>query len=93
MIDSLKMEDGVAIKADPERESSAPLMDEYDYEDTGELSIPREPLAAWLMRIPRPLYESWASLREDEPIQIGHVRQFKNNNRVRGLSCVYGHCF
>jgi len=75
-----KTESGAYIKPEP---GTAPaFLDEEGYEDTGELSFPQLPQSAWLVRLPKPLHSSWASIAEDEPIQIGTIRHFTTSNRV-----------
>jgi len=88
MTDSVKIEDNVRIKNDPE--SAMPsIVDDFDYEDTGELEIPKQQIEAWLLRLPRELYEKWATLAEDQPIQLGHVRHFKNSDKVSLSGSMY----
>lgn len=77
-----KSEDGAYIKPDPETASPA-VMDDDNYEDTGELEFPRDTQAAWLMRLPKLLHSAWAKMDADEPIQIGTIRQWKPSGKVR----------
>lgn len=70
------------IKPDPERGSPAPLADDDAYEDTGELEIPKLPPAAWLLRVPKILYEGWAGIDDDEEIKVGVIRHYTNSNKV-----------
>jgi hypothetical protein len=80
-----KTESGAYIKPEP---GTAPaFVEEEGYEDTGELSFPKVPQSAWLLRLPKPLHSNWASIAEDEPIQIGTIRHFTNSGRV---SAVHG---
>jgi len=75
-----KTDSGTYIKPEP---GIAPAFaDEEGYEDTGELSFPQVPQSAWLLRLPKTLHSSWASISEDEPIQIGTMRHFTTSNRV-----------
>ena len=75
-----KTESGAYIK--PEPDTAPAFLDEEGYEDTGELSFPQIPQSAWLVRLPKPLHSSWASIAQDEPIQIGTIRHFTTSNRV-----------
>lgn len=54
----------------------APSLGRYDdlYEDTGDLDMTHATQDVWLSRVPRPLWENWAHLDEDEEIQVGTVR-------------------
>lgn len=68
------MEQGLHIKPDPATASTPSAFDEDDYEDTGELEIPKDPNAkAWLTRLPDWLWEAWADIAEDEEIELGKV--------------------
>lgn len=80
----IKTEQDIPIKPDPEDHTPAPIVDDFDYEDTGELEIPREHIQAWLLRLPKQLYDGWAQIPDDQVVQLGHVRQLKgvNNNKV-----------
>lgn len=83
MTELLKHEENLHIKADPDSEMPISTADDFGYEDTGELEMPSAKIDAWLLRLPKDLYESWAKLPNDQPIQLGHVRHFAKNDRVR----------
>lgn len=57
--------------------------DDDDFEDTGELEIPAQENSAWLTRIPRMVYNSWAEIEDDEPIQLGYLRHYEDSKEVR----------
>jgi transcription initiation factor TFIIF subunit beta len=64
------------IKPDPDSSESpaGALSDEDIYEDAGDLDFSQASQNVWLTRIPRPLWEHWSKLDDDEEIQIGTVR-------------------
>lgn len=70
------------IKPDPELGSPTSLVDDDTYEDTGELEIPKLPPAAWLLRIPKILYEGWAGIDDDEEIKLGVIRHYTKSNKA-----------
>ncbi|KAL1960962.1 hypothetical protein VTO42DRAFT_4850 [Malbranchea cinnamomea] len=73
----IKTEPGsVPIKAEPDNtEGVRGLSLEDDiYEDAGDLDLSGSAQDVWLMRVPRMLWDNWASLDDDEEIQIGTVR-------------------
>jgi len=63
------------IKPDPEGGPS-PYVDDDDVyeEDAGDLDFSQAQQQLWLSHIPRPLWETWSSLGEDEEIEIGTIR-------------------
>lgn len=74
----VKMEEDVKIK--PENANTPSMMDEDEYEDTGELHIrgSADDDKAWLAKIPKWLWESWSTIAEDEEIELGKVRVYNN---------------
>lgn len=85
MAQVVKSEHDVPIKPDPEDDETPAAgagVDDFDYEDTGELEIPKEQIQAWLLRLPKQLYDRWAEIPDDQVIQLGHVRQFKGSKKV-----------
>ena len=73
-MDGVKVEDEVRVKQEPNSTTSAGFMDDDEDEDTGELHIPSSLRGIWLTWIPKMLWDSWASIDEDEEIQVGLVR-------------------
>ncbi|KAI9708865.1 MAG: hypothetical protein M1828_002588 [Chrysothrix sp. TS-e1954] len=71
-----------AVKQDPEEEKPQRLLGDDDFEDTGELELPVAPPSAYLMRIPKILYENWRKLEDDEEVQLGVLRRYDNGNEV-----------
>ena len=78
-------DDFSTIKIDPEMASPS-LADIDEYEDTGELVMPRkvktwgdepEIPAGWLLRIPKELWAGLADLPMDDEIHIGNVKVWK----------------
>ncbi|KAF2151338.1 hypothetical protein K461DRAFT_280127 [Myriangium duriaei CBS 260.36] len=74
----IKMEEDVKIKPDPATATERSLIDEDEYEDTGELQI-RGMDQAWLAKIPKWLWEAWTNIAEDDEIELGKVRVYHNN--------------
>jgi transcription initiation factor TFIIF subunit beta len=66
----------LVIKPDPDSKDtpSGALSDEDIYEDAGDLDFSLAGQSVWLTRIPKPLWEYWSQLDDDEEIQIGTVR-------------------
>ncbi|KAL2352334.1 transcription initiation factor IIF, beta subunit family protein [Cryomyces antarcticus] len=76
-LNGVKMEDAPLIKPDPEISSPTTVMDEDQYEDTGELQLfdPNDVTSGvWLTKIPKYLWEAWSTMEDDEQIQIGKLR-------------------
>lgn len=75
----VKMEDDVKIKPDPATATGPSLMDEDDYEDTGELHIRGDRMSnqAWLAKIPKWLWEAWIDIAEDEEVELGKIRVYQ----------------
>lgn len=67
-------QEAAAVKAEAHTVPISTFMDEDDFEDTGELTIPPDVKVMWLMRIPRILWETWATADDDEELQIGNIR-------------------
>jgi len=78
----VKADNDIKIKPDPEEASSSFRNGKDDYEDTGELEIPSRKNVAWLTRIPKILYDKWAEIDDDEEIQLGYVRRYKDSGNV-----------
>lgn len=74
------MEDAPQIKPDPANAATPSVMDEDEYEDTGELVIPDAAAdsGAWLAKLPKWLWEAWANIADDEEIELGKVRVYDN---------------
>lgn len=75
MADTIKSEDGLKIKPDPAG-ASPRLMDEEQFEDTGELKMSKsvDEAGAWLAKVPKWLWEAWSQI--DGPVQLGEVRVY-----------------
>lgn len=74
----VKMEEDVKIKPDPDNAATPSVMEEDEYEDTGELQI-RGSAAddqAWLAKIPKWLWEAWIDIADDEEVELGKVRVY-----------------
>ncbi|GAM90913.1 hypothetical protein ANO11243_089590 [Dothideomycetidae sp. 11243] len=72
------MEEDVKIKPDPDNAATPSVMEEDEYEDTGELQI-RGSAAddqAWLAKIPKWLWEAWIDIADDEEVELGKVRVY-----------------
>ncbi len=76
----MKQEDA-AVKSEAHTVPISTFMDEDDFEDTGELTIPPDVNGMWLMRIPRILWETWATADDDEELQIGNIRVWQGQNQ------------
>lgn len=73
--------DGPMIKSDPEEGSLSPIADDDQFEDTGELEIPKDLAKACMIKVSDHLYETWSAIAEDQPIQLGVVRRFASGKR------------
>lgn len=63
------------IKQDPDNKDAVLAdIDEDVYDDDGDLDFSLAGQNVWLSRIPRSLWDHWASLDDDEEIQIGTIR-------------------
>lgn len=82
--DNIKMENSLQIKPDPANASTPSVMDEDEYEDTGELMIPgsAQDSQAWLAKLPKWLWEAWSTIAEDGEIELGKIRVY--NNQAEG---------
>ncbi|GAB7342593.1 hypothetical protein MBLNU457_g0766t1 [Dothideomycetes sp. NU457] len=78
MASGIKSEDGHYIKPDPADEVDSKMMDEDEYEDTGELRIAKtaEESGAWLAKVPKMLWEIWENVAEDQELVLGEVRVY-----------------
>ncbi|KAJ5222878.1 uncharacterized protein N7469_009118 [Penicillium citrinum] len=72
--------DAMYIKSDPDSKDAvlADLDDEDLYEDAGDLDFSQAGQSVWLSRLPRQLWENWASLDDDEEIEVGTMRIEQN---------------
>lgn len=73
--------DGPIIKSDPDDGSLSPIADDDQYEDTGELELPKDLPQAWMIKVPDYLYETWSGIADDQPVQLGVVRRFASGKR------------
>ena len=90
-MNGVKEEDVVGVKQESISIDSAALMNDDEEEDTGELNIPSSLRGIWLTWIPRMLWDSWASLNEDEEIQVGLVRVWSPVGSERKVCCEKKH--
>jgi hypothetical protein len=73
----IKFDPDIKVKDDPD--SIGIVFDDDDddddaYEDTGELQIPKNPMQAWLVKIPPELWAPLANMeKDDEDIDIGEI--------------------
>ena len=84
--DGVKMEDALHIKPEPTDAATPSAMGDDDYEDTGELVIPAssDQSQAWLAKLPKWLWESWADIAEDEELELGKVRVYNERSPENG---------
>lgn len=73
-MNGVKIEDDVNVKQEAESTAPTAFMDDDEDEDTGELQIPNPLNGIYLTWVPKMLWDSWASINEDEEIQVGLVR-------------------
>jgi transcription initiation factor TFIIF subunit beta len=64
----------IKVESDMKDDIRQILEDEDIYEDAGDLDLSAAAQDVWLTRLPRPLWENWANLNDDEEIEIGTVR-------------------
>ncbi|KAF7118607.1 hypothetical protein CNMCM5793_008145 [Aspergillus hiratsukae] len=75
------------IKPDPDNKDAVLAdIDEDIYDDDGDLDFSNAGQNVWLSRIPRSLWEHWASLDDDEEIQIGTMRIEGPPNDIKRVS-------
>jgi hypothetical protein len=75
------------IKPDPDNKDTVLAdIDEDIYDDDGDLDFSNAGQNVWLSRIPRSLWEHWASLDDDEEIQIGTMRIEGPPNDIKRVS-------
>ena len=79
---AIKAEDSGHVKPEPDDQESFHMLDDDDYEDTGELEFPEQQPEAWLARVPEILYQHWSKIDDDEEVQLGVVRRYKQSNKV-----------
>ena len=80
---SVKMEDDMHVKSEPDTDQAIRMLDDEDPEDTGELEFPEHPPMAWLARVPNILWDEWNLINGDQEIQLGVVRRYKKSNRYK----------
>jgi transcription initiation factor TFIIF subunit beta len=76
-IPTMKIENAPSpqIKDEAADGSPSPYMEEDDvYEDAGDLDFSQSQQQFWLSRVPKSLWELWASMPEDGEIEIGTIR-------------------
>nr|POF26097.1 transcription initiation factor iif subunit beta [Quercus suber] len=68
------------IKVDPVAGSSTAMADIEEFEDDIDLQIPTEGGQAWLVKLPRDVWQVWNDMYgdqpEDQPVEIGKLRVF-----------------
>lgn len=62
------------IKAEADDDTPEPMEEDDIYEDPGDLDFSNAHQKIWLGHIPKSLWDIWASLGEDEEIEIGTIR-------------------
>ena len=73
--------------ADVSPEGPSPYMEEDDmYEDAGDLDFSHSSQQFWMSRIPKSLWELWASMPEDGEIEIGTIRVEGENSNPKRVS-------
>lgn len=76
-IPTMKVENAPSpqVKDEAGEASPSPYMEEDDvYEDAGDLDFSHSQQQFWLSRLPKSLWELWASMPEDGEIEIGTLR-------------------
>ncbi|KAF2459933.1 transcription initiation factor IIF, beta subunit [Lineolata rhizophorae] len=73
-MNGVKMEGDAIIKPEPDTESPGTFLDDDDYEDTGELNIPKDLNSIWLTRVPKWLWEALSKVDDDEEVKIGTIK-------------------
>lgn len=81
------------VKLDPEDEPFSPIADEDEYEDTGELELPKEMPQAWMIKVPKEIYTDWSDINNDEPIQLGVLRKYTSGPRAGKVRVVILICY
>lgn len=75
---------GPAIKREPGSAAASPAALEEDiYEDAGDLDFSHADQAAFLMRLPKWLWDAWSKLGDDAEVQIGMIRMESGPNDVK----------
>jgi transcription initiation factor TFIIF subunit beta len=72
------MADYLGIKPDPDAKGASPKFEEDVYEDAGDLEFNPDPAAQnmYMAKVPKYLWEQWATLDDDAEIRIGTIRQY-----------------
>lgn len=88
---TLKIEHATSSEIKDEGADASPSLfveDDDVYEDTGDLDFSHSQQQFWLSRIPKSLWELWASMPEEGEVEIGTIRVEGDSNdpkRVRPL--------
>jgi TFIIF, beta subunit N-terminus len=94
-IPTMKIENAPSpqVKDEAADVSPSPYMEEDDiYEDAGDLDFSGAQQQLWLSRIPKSLWEVWASMPEDGEIEIGTIRvEGDSDDPKRVRSALYCH--
>lgn len=73
----VKLEDDVNIKSELDNAAPTGFADDDEYEDTGELTMPRGEQEIWLARVPKWMWTALSTANEtDDPIQVGRIDFF-----------------
>ena len=89
MADAGAIKSEAPVKAEPEGGSPMAL-DEDIYEDAGDLefydaSLPNNPFGQMYMaRVPQYVWDAWNKMDDDQEIQIGTVRQWRERDKKTG---------
>jgi hypothetical protein len=70
-MNGVKGEEMVDIKPDPDAPTH--IVDEDDFEDTGELQFPKASKKTWLIRVPKDLWTGIERLKDDGTISLGNM--------------------
>lgn len=85
------------VKDEAREASPSPYMEEDDvYEDAGDLDFSHSQQQFWLSRVPKSLWELWASMPEDSEVEIGTIRiegDSSDPKRVRTYSILFYRLF
>ncbi|KAF2754134.1 hypothetical protein EJ05DRAFT_479682 [Pseudovirgaria hyperparasitica] len=78
-MNGVKVEDDMKIKPDPEDEAEGGFADDDEYEDTGELTMPREEQEIWLAKVPKWMWEALSEANDsEEPLHIGQLNTYED---------------
>jgi len=83
------------VKHDPSDMSDgalSPIADEDQYEDTGELEMPKQMPKGWMIQVPKEIYTDWSQIAAEQSVQLGVVRRFKTGPRAgKVIASIKGH--